>query len=310
MPAVNLMPAALRRQLHRQVMAALSHDRPAPDYDAPVGDPGLFGPGSVTWKIHADFPGMMTGGLAALMLQTLHPLALAGVWDHSDFRGDMLGRLRNTTAFVARTTYAPRAPAVEAIRRVARIHQKVSGTLPDGRSYRADDPHLLNWVHCAESWCFLEAYETYCHKPIPRAMQDDYLQETAVIAEALGARDVPESLDELDGFLGDIRGELEFNARTREVLGALESINLPIPFSALNRNVFLGAGAALLPNWAVRLMGRPLHKRMLDQTAGRAMKIAAPSIRDVMAEGGLAWRACTRTGTDYEALFRWPDAPS
>jgi uncharacterized protein (DUF2236 family) len=115
LPGVKLLPRAARRHLQRQVLAVLSRDAPAPDYDAPLGDPGLFGPDSATWKIHADFPSMMAGGLASLMLQALHPLALAGVWDHSAFRTDTLGRLRNTTAFVGRTTYAPRAPAVAAI---------------------------------------------------------------------------------------------------------------------------------------------------------------------------------------------------
>ncbi|HJP99920.1 MAG TPA: oxygenase MpaB family protein, partial [Rhodanobacteraceae bacterium] len=83
LPGVKVLPRPARRRLRRQVLAALSRDAPAPDYDVPVGDPGLFGPDSVTWKIHADFPSMMAGGLASLMLQALHPLALAGVWDHS-----------------------------------------------------------------------------------------------------------------------------------------------------------------------------------------------------------------------------------
>ena len=112
-------------------------------YESPVGDVGLFGPDSVTWRVHADFPGMMSGGLSALLLQTLHPLALAGVWDHSNFRHDLLGRLRRTTAFVAATTYAPTAHARAEIERVRAIHERVAGTLPDGRRYSASDPALL-----------------------------------------------------------------------------------------------------------------------------------------------------------------------
>lgn len=308
LPGVKVLPPPLRRELRRQVLEVLSHASPAPDYDAPVGDPGLFGPGSITWKIHADFPSMMAGGLASLMLQTLHPLALAAVWDHSTFRTRTLERLRNTTAFVARTTYAPRAPAEAAIARVARIHQAISGTAPDGRPYRADDPHLLTWVHCAECLCFLEAYQTYCHAPIPHALQDRYLAEIARVAEALGARGVPTSRAALDAYFVAVRPELLCDARTREVLQVLGAIRLPIPLAGLSRNVFLGAAAAVLPDWALAFIGRTRLERLRDRAAMRSLKLIAPSIRDALAEGGLAWRACARTGASYEDLFAWPAA--
>lgn len=306
LPGVKVLPPPARRWLRRQVLAVLSHSGPAPDYDAPRGDPGLFGPDSVTWKIHADFPAMMAGGLAALMLQTLHPLALAGVWDHSDFRHDTLKRLRNTIAFVARTTYAPRAPAEAAIQRVRRIHAGVTGVAADGRAYSADDSHLLTWVHCAEAWCFLRAYEVYCHGPVPRAARDRYLDETALIPEALGASGVPRSQAQVDAFFDGIRAELAFDARTREVLGVLGAVSLPLPFAGVSRELFFGAGAALLPEWALELMGRTRAARLRDRVAAGALKVMAASIRDAMAEGGLAWRACARTGTDYAELFRWP----
>jgi uncharacterized protein (DUF2236 family) len=308
LPGVKLLPSPARRHLRRQVLAVLSRDAPAPDYDVPAGDPGLFGPDSVTWKVHADFPSMMAGGLASLMLQALHPLALAGVWDHSAFRTDTLGRLRNTTAFVGRTTYAPRAPAEAAIDRVLEIHHKVRGMAPDGRAYSADDPHLLTWVHCAGCWCFLRAYEAYCRVRIPATMQDRYLVEMARIAEALGARDVPQSTAGLDAFFVQVRPELVFDARTRETLRILGSIRLPIPFSGVSRDLFMGAAAALLPTWALDLMERPGLRRLRDRVASGALQLIAPSVRDAMAEGGLAWRACRRTGADYAGLYRWdPD---
>ncbi|HLI17889.1 MAG TPA: oxygenase MpaB family protein [Rhodanobacteraceae bacterium] len=306
LPGVKVLPRPARRLLRRQVLAVLSHDGPTPDYDLPKGDPGLFGPHSVTWKIHADFPSMMSGGLAALMLQALHPLALAGVWDHSNFREDTLGRLRNTTAFVARTTYAPRTPAEAAIERVRRIHDTVNGSAADGRAYSANDPHLLTWVHCAEAWCFLRAYEMYCHAPIPRTLQDQYLEETTMIPEALGAQGVPKSLAELDAFFRDVRTELAHDERTREVLRVLHAVQLPLPLASVSRELFFGAGAAVLPDWALDLMGRPRLARLRDKAAANSLKLIAPSIRDAMAEGGLAWRACARTNTDYETLFRWP----
>ncbi|HYW76250.1 MAG TPA: oxygenase MpaB family protein [Gammaproteobacteria bacterium] len=306
MPGFKVIPGPARERLRAWVIDVLRRDAPAPDYDLPKGDPGLFGPDSVTWKIHADFPGMMAGGLGALMLQSLHPLALAGVWDHSDFRGEMLARLRGTIAFVARTTYAPRIAAEEAIARVRSIHQKVRGAAADGRPYSANDPRLLTWVHCAEAWSFLEGYKTYCRRDVPRDMQDLYFKESARVAEALGARDIPKSLAEVEGYFRSVRPELVYDARTREVLGALNAIRLPIPMAGIGRGLFLGAGAALLPDWALDLMGKTRFERIRNRAAERSLKLMAPSIRDAMAEGGLAWRACARMNADYADLFRWP----
>lgn len=307
LPGFKVLPALVRDRLRGWVIDVLSRDAPAPDYDAPLGDPGLFGPDTVTWKVHADFPGMMAGGLGALMLQSLHPLALAGVWDHSDFRNDTLARLRGTIAFVARTTYAPEAVAEQAIERVRAIHREVHGTAPDGRPYSAEDPRLLTWVHSAQAWCYLRGYQAYCYRGVPRTMQDRYLRETARVAEALGARDVPKSIAELEDYFREVRQELVYDDRTRQVVAVLNAIRLPIPLSGLGRGLFLGAGAALLPEWALTVMGRPLPMRLRDRAAARSLKLIAPSIRDAMAEGGLAWRACLRTGFDYEALFSWTD---
>ena len=127
----------------------------------PAGDPGLFGPGSMGWQVHGDFPAMMMGGVAALLMQMLHPAALAGVWDHSNFRRDMQGRLRRTAQFIAGTTFGSTAHAHQLIDRVRRIHDRVGGTLPDGTPYQANDPDVLLWVHATGARCFLDAYRRY-----------------------------------------------------------------------------------------------------------------------------------------------------
>ena len=154
------------------------------------GDMGRFGPGSAVWQVHGD-PAMIVGGVRALMLQTLHPLAMAGVAQHSDYRHDPLGRLHRTAGFIGMTTFGTTAVADHAIAQVRAIHPHVTGTAPDGRPYRADDPALLTWVHVALVDSLLRAYRRYGGRPLAPADADRYLEEYASVAIALGAEDVP-----------------------------------------------------------------------------------------------------------------------
>ena len=104
----------------------------------PPGDPGLLGPQSVAWKIHADFISMMIGGISSLIMQALHPQALAGVWDHSSFREDLKGRLGRTAFFIAATTYGSREMALQVISKVNRIHTQITGFDEFGKPYKAN----------------------------------------------------------------------------------------------------------------------------------------------------------------------------
>jgi uncharacterized protein (DUF2236 family) len=216
---------------------------------------GLFGPSSVAWQVHGDIATMMIGGVAGLLLQMLHPAVLAGVWDHSSFRGDMHGRLRRTARFIAFTTYGSRPEADAAITRVRDIHANVAGELPDGTPYRADDPALLAWVHVTEVTSFLAAWIRYADPLMSRAQQDRYFEEVAQIALALGADPVPRDRAGAEKLILDMRGALRADARTREVAGLLlaqhaESTAIE-PFLAIT----LRAGVDLLPTWALRMHG-------------------------------------------------------
>lgn len=274
------------------------------DYDHPIGDAGLFGPDSATWRVHADFPGMLSGGLAALMLQTLHPLALAGVWDHSNFRDDLVGRLRRTTSFVSGTTYAPVAQANALIDRVKHIHAQVRGVAEDGRPYAADDPHLLTWVHVTEAYSFMQGYRRYSHITLPAGAADRYYDEARCVAQALGACDVPASEAEVHAYFQRMRAELAFTARSRAVLDVLHRVRLPVPVAGLSRDVFLQAGAALLPEWADALLQRGPLQRARSRLAARALWSVAPMFR-VALHDGIASRACARVGVPADTLQHW-----
>ncbi len=303
---LQLLSRPAREPIRRWVLSAFPRGGGGHvDYDHPFGDPGLFGPDSATWRVHADFPGMLAGGLAALMLQTLHPLALSGVWDHSNFREDLVGRLRRTTSFVSGTTYAPREEAQKLIERVRRIHAQVRGTAEDGRPYAADDPHLLTWVHVTEAYSFLQGYRRYSHHRLPHGAADRYYDEVRRVAEALGARDVPASEAEITTYFRQVRRELVFGARSREVLSVLARVRLPVPAAGLSRDVFLQAGAALLPPWAESLLERTRLQRAQARLAALALWSVAPIFRAALHDG-IAARACVRMGTSPDALERWP----
>lgn len=220
-------------------------------------DTGLFGPDSACWKVHGDFTSMMVGGIAALYLQMLHPGPLAGVWDHSDFRKDMLGRLRRTARFIAGTTYGDRAEAEALIAHVRRIHGAVRGTLPDGRAYAADDPALLTYVHVAEVSSFLAAYLRYVDPTFPPAEQDRYYRETAEIARRLGAEAVPVSRAEVSAYLERVRPDLRCDPRTRSVAAALAAQPAPSLAAGPAMAAAFEAGRDLLPAWARELHGFP-----------------------------------------------------
>lgn len=156
---------------------------------ADASDPGLFGPESMTWRIHAH-RSMLVGGLRALFVQMLHPLAMAGVAEHSSYREDPLGRLARTGRFVATTTYGTSSAAERAIEGVRAVHGRVHGIALDGRPYDARDPALLSWVHNVEVESFLTAYRTY-GPPTSDAEADRYVDEMRVLGAALGADDLP-----------------------------------------------------------------------------------------------------------------------
>lgn len=173
----------------RAARSALDHVfGPLPiDARAHPGDPGLCGPGSASWRILAD-PAAIVGGFRALLVQLLHPHAMAGVADHSAFRGDPLARLRNTSSYVLTVTFGATPEVLEITRLVRRIHRPVHGVAPDGRPYRAEDPHLLAWVSIALTSSFLTADRMFGARPAGGAEADAFVAEQSRLAALLDPR--------------------------------------------------------------------------------------------------------------------------
>jgi uncharacterized protein (DUF2236 family) len=207
-------------------------------------DPGWFGPGSMTWQVHAD-RSMLIGGLRALYLQVLHPLAMAGVADHSAYREDPLGRLARTGRFVAATTYGTNAEAERAVAMVRSVHDRVRGIASDGRPYDANDPVLLAWVHNVEVESFLAAYRRYGSRRLGPGDADRYVAEMAVVGRALGAVDVPENAADLTAWI-DAVPDLAMTSEARAAIRFLVLPNLPLPMLP-TYTVIAAAAAGLLP---------------------------------------------------------------
>lgn len=206
----------LRRKLVEKVRGVFN-DVEGGEAPVPVSDDALFERDSPIRMVHADVVSMMVGGIRGLLLQMLHPHALQGVLDHSNFRSDMHGRLRRTARFIAVTTFGQRDDAMKAIDRVNRIHGAVSGVLPDGTPYAASNPRTLAWVHVAESTSFLAAYLRHVRPDMPNAAQDEYYRQFAVIARALGADPVPESQREAEALFREMRSDLRASPEAREI---------------------------------------------------------------------------------------------
>lgn len=285
---------ALRRRIETQLMSLTGLALGQLDLENPKGDPGLFGPQSVSWQVHGDFPSMLVGGISALLLQALHPLALAGVWDHSNFRQDMLGRLRRTSQFISGTTFGSTRDADWLIERVKTIHLQVLGTTPDGQSYAASDPDLLTWVHVAEVRSFLAAHLRYRNPHLSDAAQDAYYNEIALVAERLGARNVPRSRQEVADYLRNMRPQLRCDERSLEVVRVLLAAPAPSRLAQPVGSLMMQAGIGLLPEWAGDMLGLRLGA-VKHGVIDMGMHRVAPVLRWVMRDGS-AHRARRRMG--------------
>ena len=206
-------------------------------------------------RLHGDVPVMLLGGVASLMLQSLHPLAMAGVAQHSNYAEDPLGRLDRTARFIGTTTYGTAEEAQRTISRIKRLHQSVVGVDEQGRSYSASDPALLTWVHSAEVLSFIEAHRRYGAVSLEEGFYDDYLAEMAQVALDLGALEVSKTVEELHDYFEEIRPELEITPGALDVKRFLLVGVGRWPHQILAYQVIVAGARDLLPPWAAEMLG-------------------------------------------------------
>jgi uncharacterized protein (DUF2236 family) len=232
------------------------------------------------WRVHGD-TAVFISAIRALLLQSLHPVAMQAVAEHAGFEADFWGRLQRTTRYIALTTYGTVRDAERAIAAVRAVHRRVTGTTPDGRPYSADDPHLLMWVHVAEVDSFLSAYRAFGAEQLTVAEADEYVRQAGSIAARLGVIEPPLSVMELTEVMESYRPELSGSGHARR---ASNLLLVQPPFAGLARAGYhmLAAGAvSTLPAWAraeLRLPTLPITERVvmrpLARSAMRALRWA------------------------------------
>jgi len=269
---VSSLVDGVRRELGSRLFARVAGPEGPARRERIHGTPGerWFAEDSPVRRVHGD-ASMFAGGIRALLLQSLHPLAMAGVMDHSGFEGDPWGRLQRTSFFLAVTTFGTATDAERMVAAVRRAHAPVVGTAPDGRAYAASDPRLLRWVHVAEIDSFLTAHQRFGARPLDQRGRDRYVEEVARVAEELGAEAVPHSEAELRAELDRFRPELEGTQAARSTARfLLLRPPLPLPVRA-PYSVLAATAVSMLPWWARRellLPYLPLTEAVVVRAAG------------------------------------------
>src|SRR6478609_4435417 len=303
------MTRALQRRL-----GMMLRDKVAGD-DAPARAARIWGaegerwfqPADPVWRVHAD-ASMFPSGITSLLLQMLHPMAMAGVAGHSGYKSDPWGRLQRTSHYLATTTFGTVEHAEEAIAMVRSIHERVRGKDHLGRPYRADDPHLLRWVHVAEIDSFLRGYQTFGDVPLTDAEADVYVAQAGTPAARLGVVDPPRSVAELRAVLDSYRPELQATPAAREAARFL-LLDPPLPLYAKpGYGTLASGGVSLLPGWACEMLGIPLPGVVSTLVARPLGHLGTAAVRWGMA--GLAERRPSDTppGTPSDTPVP-PDEP-
>jgi uncharacterized protein (DUF2236 family) len=254
--AMNNLARRVQDASGRQIRSAIGFEEEPP---LPCNDPATsYMPiGGAARELHLDLPAMLVGGLASLLLQMTHPLAMAGVGKYSSYREDPLGRLYQTALFVGVTTFGSEVDARAVIDTVKFIHEGVNGTAPDGRHYSATDPHLLAWVHDAEVAMFLKAAEIYGPRTVSATRADQYVNEMARVATDLGVLNAPRTKAELWANLEAYIPELELIEQGRDARNFVLRGVSKKPHEIAAYSTLVAGAINLLPNWSRKVLRLP-----------------------------------------------------
>ncbi|MEO1014364.1 MAG: oxygenase MpaB family protein [Pseudomonadota bacterium] len=304
-PIRNVIRAAVfgpvERHLDVEARKFLGASSPrAPNFAEPAGEPALSPPDSMSWRVFKNPACLFIGGVAAVLLELAEPRVREGVWRHSSFRRDPVGRLRRTGLAAMITVYGPRSVAEAMIAKVNAMHAHVRGVTPGGEAYAGDDPELLDWVQATASFGFLEAYAAYA-APLSDEEKDRFYRESGRAAALYGAAGAPRSLAEQRAYFAHMTSRLEGSDIIEEFIGIMRHAPALPPHLRLSQRVFVRAAIDILPPDVRARLGlegrglRPFEDVIVRRVARRADRLCLRSCP--------AAKACERLGLPADYLF-------
>jgi uncharacterized protein (DUF2236 family) len=295
-----VLPWPLRSGLEAATRA-LFHlgDQSSADFLRPAGEAALVSPDSVSWRVFKNPLSLFIGGVAAVIMELAEPRVRTGVWDHTTFRSDPIRRLRRTGLAAMVTIYGARGTAEAMIARVRRMHDRVAGSTPAGKAYRANDPELLNWVQGTAAYGFLQAYHSYV-RPLSDLERDRYYAEGTLAASLYGAS-APTSEAALETRFAAMANQLERSDILFEFLAIMRSAPiLPLPLRPV-QSLLIRAATDLTPYWLPKIVG-VAHGDLNAWEAGVVRQIGAFADRVVL-ETNPAVQACRRMRLSANYLY-------
>src|SRR6202162_5733461 len=271
------------------------------DFSRPLGEEALFPPDSLSWRLFKNPVALLIGGIAAVILELAEPAVRTGVWEHSSFRTDPMGRLQRTGLAAMVTVYGARSIAVPMIAKVVRIHAKVAGETPAGVPYSAADAHLLTWVQATASFGFAEAYSRYVD-PLSEMEFDALYREGAPVSQLYGALEAPQSEAQRRALFDSMRGRLEPSPIIFQFLEIMrETPAFPGPLIWMQR-MLVRAAVEMIPEWMRECVGLTEYYGLRPRERWIVKLAGGMSDRIVLAESPAA-QSCLRLGLPVTHLY-------
>lgn len=295
------LPAPLQTRIEAMAAGFLeAPGLPRVDFTQPAGAPALFAADSVAWRVMKNPLALVIGGMAGVILELAEPRVRTGVWKHTRFREDPLGRMKRTGHAAMATIYAPAEIARALIAGVSRRHAQVTGATPAGAAYTASDPELLEWVQATAAFGFLEAYRRFARTLSPTEC-DRFYAEGAPAAALYGATGAPRSFVEIEALFARMRGKLERSDIVLEFHSILRTAPL-LPARPL-QSLCIRAAVEITPGWVRDILGLGKSYGLPPGGETTLHALGAAADRLTLSNAPPA-QACVRLGLPTDYLYR------